>query len=48
MGFLKGQIVKEIQLADAKLKLSEGSELNGRQIEWPSDNMDDAKSFQIG
>jgi len=34
MGFLKGQIVKEIQLADAKLKLSEGSELNGRQIAW--------------
>ena len=34
MGVLKGQIVKEIQLADAKLKLSEGSELNGRQVAW--------------
>jgi len=34
MGFLKGQIVREIQLADARLKLSEGSELNGRQIAW--------------
>ena len=26
--------MKEIQLADAKLKLSEGSELNGRQVAW--------------
>ena len=34
VGFLKGEIVREIQLADAKLKLSEGSELNGRQIAW--------------
>ena len=34
MGVLKGQIVKEIQLADAKLKLSVGSELNGRQVAW--------------
>ena len=34
MGFLKGQIVREIHLAEARLKLSEGSELNGRQIAW--------------
>ena len=34
MGVLKGKIFKEIQLADAKLKLSEGSELNGRQVAW--------------
>ena len=33
-GVLKGQIVKEIQLADAKLKPSEGRELNGRQVAW--------------
>ena len=34
MAFLKGQIVREINLADAKLKKSEGGELNGRQIAW--------------
>ena len=34
MEILKGQIIKEIHLADAKLKISEGSELNGRQIAW--------------
>ena len=34
MDILKGQIVKEIHLADAKLKITEGSELNGRQIAW--------------
>ena len=32
MEILKGQLVKEIHLADAKLKISEGSEPNGRQI----------------